>query len=193
MYQPWSPPMRHTASHVAWGSAGTTTVRTSVSSVPPVHSGSVAAACHTGEDGVIELRGDVTHRRPADGPVDRLGQRNPIEREERLGSMVVDHHRVDERVHQRPSELSRDRRDEADPQRRQAWGQDGHRDQSTLRESGLRGVHRHHLGVGDDVGPADLEHPRQRPRFLDDRHEVAQHVADRDRLAPRVHPLGASP
>ena len=50
-------------------------------------------------------------------------------------------------------------------------------------------VDRHHLGVRHDVGPADLEDARQRLRVLDRGDEVAQDVADRDRLAAGVHPL----
>ena len=94
--------------------------RTSVSSVPPVQLGSVALACQTGEDASSNLVGmSPTAVRPIARWI-ACGERDPFEREQRLGPVVGDDDRVDERVDERTRQARGHRRDEADPQRRQA-------------------------------------------------------------------------
>ena len=52
------------------------------------------------------------------------------------------------------------------------------------------GVGLHHLGVGDHVGTADLDHAIDGLGILERRSEVVEDVANRNRLTLRAHPAG---
>ena len=142
-----------------------------------------------GRGSVIELRRDVAHCGPADRAVDGGGEGNAFEGEERLGAVVGDGHRVDERVDQWAGDLRGHGGDQPDPQRRQTRGEHGNGDEPPFLESSFPYVDRHHFGIRDDIGAPDLENPRESTRLFDHCDEVTEHVADGDRLAARVDPF----
>ncbi len=69
---------------------------------------------------------------------------------------------VAQRLDQRAGDAGRHRRDEADPVARQRRREQRHRQDPAPRQAGDRGVPLHHLGVVQDVGPADVEGPVHR-------------------------------
>ncbi len=73
---------------------------------------------------------------------------------------------------------------------RESGGEDRHRHDEPSPQSGDGGVAAHHLPVGEDVRPADVEGPVDVGRHAGGADEVAQYVADADRLGARVHPTG---
>ena len=98
------------------------------------------------------------------------------------------HDVVAEPVDERPRDLHVDARHEVQPVRRELRRQDRHADQAERPVLLLR-RHAEHVAVGQHRAAADVEDLAGRARLAEAADEVAHDVADRDRLAPRRHPL----
>ena len=88
---------------------------------------------------------------------------------------------------------ARHRRDDVDPERGQSRRQQRHRHDQPPPQPGHRRVALHHLLVRQDVRAADVEGAADLGRQLGAADQVAQHVADRDRLDPAAHPARGRP
>ena len=120
----------------------------------------------------------------ADGLVERAQR----ERDQVLDVVLVGDGVVAQRLDQRLGDRLRHGRHDVDPVAREPRRQDRDRDDHPVGQAGDRCVALHHLAVGDDVGPADVEASVRGRVELDRTHEVAEYVANSDRLHERAHP-----
>ncbi len=129
---------------------------------------------------------DALQRQPdrplhADEPLGRVGH-------EGADVVLAAHRLVLEGLDERLRDPGGDGCHEPDPEAGQARGEDGDRDDDPAREPGDPGVRLHQLAVRQDVGATDVERARDVRGHVRAADEVAQHVADRDRLDPVRHP-----
>ena len=135
-----------------------------------------------GDGGVVHaLQGEPDRALEADQPVRRVGHV--------LGDVVlVAHDLVHERLDQRSGQPARHGRHERDPQARQLRREHLDPDDDPRSQARRLRVPLHHLAVGQDVGAADVEPAADVRGHRRGADQVAQHVADRDRLDAVVHP-----
>ena len=121
-------------------------------------------------------------------PPDRLVVAHGLKRDQGADAVVAHHHLVPEPLDERPGVGGGNRRDEIHPVGREPWAQHRHRHHDPPEPAGP-GVADHHVAVGDDVGASDVEGFPGGPLLLQTAHQIPEYVADRDGLAPGVHPL----
>ena len=146
------------------GVASTVTVRSSSSTVPPDQPGSAGSGSAGPRPGQLGPGPAGRHVEVAD-PLQGIGEapragRIGSQRDHLAGSRrsrtTTSFTRLSTSGRARPAGSGRD---EADPVRREAGREHRHRHDHPASQAGHLGVDVHHLAVGEDVGPADLEDP----------------------------------
>ncbi len=99
-------------------------------------------------------------------------------------------HLVPQRLGQRPRDGRRDGRDESHPEAGQAGGEDRHGHDETPVQPRHPRVPGHHVPVGEDVRPADVEGPVHVVRQARAADQQPQHVPYGDGLDAGAHPAG---
>ncbi len=159
-----------------------------------VHEHGASGPCRVGRHrccgmgGGVRPAGDHTTRKPAQGATHRDPERGRLERHQILGG--GGHHLGAQALHQGPGDLRRQRGHQPDPPRRQLGGEQGYRDQQAAAQTGLLGIDLHHLGVGEHLRSAYVEHPGLGGAILDRSAQHLEDVTHRHRLATGAHPLG---
>ncbi len=123
----------------------------------------------------------------AERPRDRLAVAERPDREALECARVVRDGLVRKAVDQFPADARVDGRDEAEPETRKPRRQCRHPDKQTL-QAALSRVLVHQFAVRGDVGAADLEDLTTARVEVAGCEEVGDHVLDRDRLCPGLHP-----
>ena len=186
--------MLHTDANTSATGTGVRTVWVSSNTIPPDQSGSDG----TGSAGLrptssASAHDVVTSTSRVRANASSMARRNDKRSRgtERGDGVVAHDDLVLETVDQRTRQPDGQRRDQAHPVRRQPRRQHGNgHDEARPQPRDVR-VELHHLLVGDDIGPADLEHLAERAGFVEHADEVGEHVTDRDRLAARARPTAA--
>ena len=106
---------------------------------------------------------------------------------ETFGCVIAHHHFVAQPLDERIDDPHVHRRHPVDPVGRQVRREHRHRDQQAPQAAGP-GIAFHHVAVTDHIGAADLDHPAGAFRRLQGGDQIAQHVADGNRLDAREHP-----
>ncbi len=119
----------------------------------------------------------------------RVGEANDVDPERGVGARLVGHdHFGDETLDEGVADAAIDGGDQVQPVRRQPGSQVRHvEDPAPVKSAGGR-VGRDHLAIRGDVGAADLVDARLHGERAD---EIADHVAQRDRLDRGADPAGA--
>src|SRR5690606_12292153 len=93
-----------------------------------------------------------------------------------------------ERRDDRYSELARNRTDEPYPLRGEPRREYGKCRNVSLRQPGLEGISVHHLAVAQNVRATDVESTIEFFLYRDGMHQIAQHIANGDRLHIIAYP-----
>ena len=143
--------------------------------------------CATGDTQRVEPGGlHVVAVDALDGPAHGQLEGGGVDAERGCRCRVPHHDLVAEALDERPGDGARDRRHEAAPVGAQSWRQHRDGDHQPPHAPQPR-VGLHHLGVREDIRPADLDDAGALG-VVSRCHEVVEHVADGDGLAERAHP-----
>jgi hypothetical protein len=118
---------------------------------------------------------------------DRLAHAAGADREVAHGGVIAHDGLVLHAVHELSADMGVERGDQREPQSREPWREKRNRDHAPA-QTALRCVFAHQGAVRDDVGTADLVHPRAFVGQIERRNQIVEHVLDRDRLGGRGDP-----